>query len=333
MKLYVLFIILLFGSGLCAGQQINQAEYFLGDDPGFGLATPIRLSTSGEDLSLDFIADIQTLPEGLHFINIRACNELGQWGHPAQILFYVFKMESDADNVITTLEYFIDTDPGFGMANPITLSSTDNNIAINFSASLNALSEGFHYINIRARNKLGKWGHLAQKLFYVFKPQSDSEVEITGVEYFIDSDPGFGNGTAVSLASIGNDLTVSFVVNVAVLTDGDHILYIRSKDALNRWGQMYAQGFTSIYTSVGETKVEPWFTLYPNPGKGNLYLEFSKEQNKPIKLFINDLNGRRVYAKELNHRVDMLNLNLPPGIYFLNIEREEKNFLHKIIIH
>ena len=333
MKHYVLFIILLFGSGLCAGQQINQAEYFIGDDPGFGQAIPIVISASGEELSLDFIADIQTLTEGFHFINIRACNELGQWGHPAQKLFYVFNIDGDADNEITTLEYFIDTDPGFGLANPITLTSVDNNIAISFSASLNALSEGFHYINIRARNKMGKWGHPAQKLFYVFKPQSDSEIEITGVEYFIDSDPGFGMGTAVNPVSAGKDLTVNFVVNVAGLSDGDHVLYVRSKDALNRWGHMYSQGFTSIYTNVGETQIESWFKFYPNPGKGNFYLEFSKEQNKPIKLFIDDLNGIRVYAKELNHRVNMLNLNLSPGIYFLNIEREEKSFLHKIIIH
>ena len=333
MKQYVLFIILLFGSGLCAGQQINQAEYFIGDDPGFGLATPIVISTTGEELSLDFIADIQTLSEGFHFINIRACNELGQWGHPAQRLFYVFKVEGDNDNEITTLEYFIDTDPGFGLANPITLSSTDNNIAINFSASLNALSEGFHFINIRARNKLGKWGHPAQKLFYVFKPQSDTEVEITGVEYFIDTDPGFGMGTAVNLEPTGNDLTLNFVVNVSGLSDGEHVLYVRSKDALNRWGQMYSHGFTSIYTSIDEIKIESLFKLYPNPSNGNFYLEFSKEQDSPIKLFIDDLSGKRVYEEELNNRINLLNLNLPAGLYLLNMELEDKSFSYKIIIH
>lgn len=332
MKQFVLFIILLFGSGLCSGQQINKAEYFIGDDPGFGLAIPIGISTSGEELSLDFIADIQTLSEGFHFINIRACNELGQWGHPAQRLFYVFKVAGDVDNEITTIEYFIDTDPGFGLANPITLPSADNNIAINFSAALNALSEGFHFINIRARNKLGKWGHPAQKLFYVFKPQTDADVEISGIEYFIDTDPGFGNGTAVSLESTGNDLQVTFVVNVAALSDGDHVLYVRSKDALNRWGQMYSQGFTSLYTSTHEIEIETLFKLYPNPSNGNFYLEFSKEQNIPIKISIDDLNGKRVYEGEYNSRINLLNLNLPAGLYLIKIESKKNSFDQKIII-
>jgi hypothetical protein len=320
-------------SGFCLGQQISRTEYFIGEDPGFGRATPIVISASEEELSLDFITDIQTLSEGFHFINIRACNELRQWGHPAQRLFYVFKVEGDADNEITTLECFIDTDPGFGLANPITLSSTDNNIAINFSASLNALSEGVHFINIRARNKLGKWGHPAQRVFYVFRPQPNADVEITGIEYFIDTDPGFGMGTAVNLATIDKDITVNFVVNVAGLIDGDHILYVRSKDALNRWGHMYSQGFTSIYTSIHETKIESLFKLYPNPSNGNFYLEFSKEPYSPIKIFIDDLNGKRVYAKELNPRVNLLNLNLPTGMYLLNVEQEGKSFSHKIIIH
>ncbi len=255
MKTYILFFFLLVSSVLCTGQLITRAEYFIGEDPGFGLATPIEILTPGDELSLEFTADIQTL------------------------------------------------------------------------------SEGFQFINIRVKDELGKWGLPAQRVFYLFKSQSSADTEITGVEYFIDTDPGFGNGTAVSLPSVGNDLTVSFNVNVAALDDGEHILYIRSKDVLNRWGHMYYQAFTSLYTSVGEIKIESIFKLYPNPGNGEFYLEFSEEQDYPVRISITDVGGKRVYESEYRNRTGFLNLNLPAGFYFLTIKSAEKNFSQKIIIN
>jgi hypothetical protein len=80
MKQFVLFLFLLVSSGLCTGQQLIRAEYFIGEDPGFGLAIPIPISSSEGDLSLDFAADIHALAEGFHFISIRA--SLGRWGLP-----------------------------------------------------------------------------------------------------------------------------------------------------------------------------------------------------------------------------------------------------------
>jgi hypothetical protein len=332
MKLLIITLVLLVGSGVCIGQQISRAEYFIGEDPGFGLATPIVISTTGDKLSLDFTADIQTLSEGFHFINIRARDDLGKWGHSAQRMFYVLKSQTNTNKQISNIEYFIDIDPGFGLATPVPVSSPGNIITLDFTANIESLLEGFHFLNIRARDELGKWGLPVQRIFYVFKDISTEKSKIIGIEYFIDTDPGFGNGTAVSLASSGNDLTVTFVVKVAALTDGDHILYVRSKDALNRWGHMYSQGFTSINTSVGNTKVEPWFKLYPNPNSGNCYLEFSEELNGPIKFIIKDLSGKTVYLKEHYNSSNSLNINLPAGLYLLNVKSKDKSFTQKIII-
>jgi hypothetical protein len=219
------------------------------------------------------------------------------------------------------------------LATPVPVSSPGNILTLDFTANIESLSEGFHFLNIRARDDLGKWGLPAQRIFYVFKVISTEESKITGIEYFIDTDPGFGNGTAVNLASSGNDLTVTFVVNVAALTDGDHILYVRSKNALNRWGQMYSQGFTSLYTSVGEIKIESFFKLYPNPGDGNFYLEFSEELTGPVKLNIKDLSGKTVYLKEHYNSSNSLNINLPAGLYLLNVKSKDKSFTQKIIIN
>ena len=61
-------------------QDIDYAEYFIDTDPGYGSATPIAVSATGSDLSLDFNADMAVLQPGIHYLVIRARDDQGQWG-------------------------------------------------------------------------------------------------------------------------------------------------------------------------------------------------------------------------------------------------------------
>ncbi|WP_405377412.1 T9SS type A sorting domain-containing protein [Nonlabens sp. Asnod3-A02] len=58
---------------------------------------------------------------------------------------------------------------------------------------------------------------------------------ITNAEYFIDTDPGVGQGTALTVNNIGNDITDSFTVNVGTLSVGFHRMYVRVQDTNNVW--------------------------------------------------------------------------------------------------
>ena len=332
MKRYLIIIAFLATSGFCFGQQITRAEYYIGTDPGFGMATPVPVLSSGDNITLSFTASMQALAEGFHFINIRVQDDLGNWGFPVQRIFYVFKRQLIADRKISGIEYFIDTDPGFGLATPVTVSSPGSSIALEFTALTESFLEGFHYLNIRARDSLGRWSQPIQRIFYVFKSRSAADRDITGVEYFIDTDPGFGEATPVDVPSSGNEITINFDADLSSLSDGDHVIYVRCKDALNRWGQMYSQSFSFTITDVGEIKIESLFKLYPNPSNGDFYLEFSKEPHSPIKLYIDDLNGKRVYEGEYYSRINLLNFNLKAGLYLLNLEQEDKSFNQKIVI-
>src|SRR5215471_6863791 len=49
---------------------------------------------------------------------------------------------------------------------------------------------------------------------------------ITKLEYFIDTDPGFGNGTTVSV-SAATDVTANFTVDINSIQPGFHNLYVR----------------------------------------------------------------------------------------------------------
>ena len=69
---------------------------------------------------------------------------------------------------INKAEYFIDSDPGFGMATPIPVNSPGNDLSLSFDVNTSTLSQGFHMVVVRARDELGRWSHTRQQVFYVF---------------------------------------------------------------------------------------------------------------------------------------------------------------------
>lgn len=73
--------------------------------------------------------------------------------------------------------------------------------------------------------------------------------DISSAEYYIGSDPGRGNGTAIypqdGLGFDGNKSeTVNGTINVDALSNGAHTLYVRGKDAASNWGSARDYPFT-----------------------------------------------------------------------------------------
>src|SRR5258708_32479258 len=80
--------------------------------------------------------------------------------------------------------------------------------------------------------RIKRWWLCCSGLILMF--QSFAQPNISRIEYYIDSDPGYGNGTTVSLSGT-NDITTSFTINLAPLTAGVHIVGVRSLDASGGW--------------------------------------------------------------------------------------------------
>jgi hypothetical protein len=323
---------LIFFVMLCFGQQINRAEYFINNDPGYGLATEIPISAPGNNLILDFNVDVSELSQGFHMMVLRARDDLGQWSNSRQFVFYVFYAESNTEARIEKAEYYIDTDPGFGLATEIPISTPGNNLTLSFDVDLSELAQGFHMMVFRARDDLGRWGNTRQQVFYVFKSILSDIANISGIEYYVDNDPGFGNGTFVAIETPGNHAVFDFFANMNDLSEGDHVLYFRAKDALNRWSHTNMHGFSLIISDVGEKKITSWFKMYPNPNKGNFIIDFSDLPGGGIKLKIVDLNGRTVYSDQLHGETISLSLDLQAGIYLMTLESGNKTFVQKLVI-
>jgi len=137
---------------------------------------------------------------------------------------------------IVYLEYFIDTDPGEG--NGISLPiSQDSIIDENFSIDVTGFNVGFHHLCFRTKDSNGKWS-----LTNVFNIYVDEEPiyilpdrNIVSGEYFIDSDPGYGNGTPFTVTQAPTIDDIFQVTDVSNLDAGEHYLFFRVKDETNKW--------------------------------------------------------------------------------------------------
>lgn len=136
---------------------------------------------------------------------------------------------------ITELEYFFNTDPGVGMGVEIPVSEIGDDLEVTASINTEGLSLGMHTLFIRVKNDSGEWGLPIKKLIFVDRIDSNEEQQVTGFEYFFDTDPGVGNGIPLEVAS-DNDAELMASLDASELSRGMHTLFIRAKQQDDVWG-------------------------------------------------------------------------------------------------
>ncbi|MEO7310042.1 MAG: CARDB domain-containing protein [Chitinophagaceae bacterium] len=216
--------------------NIVGAEYFFDTDPGAGsgLVIPVQ---SGAVVNFSPTVPTSLLP-GFHFLALRTKDADGKWGLLESRGFFVSDVASaDAADIIAA-EYFFDTDPGAGSGFPITVSA---GAVVNFTAPLpTSLSAGFHFLAIRTKDATGKWGLMESRGFFVATATGDV-ANIVAAEYFLDQDPGPGNGIAIVVPTPGATINETFSLPLDFnLPQGHHEFALRVKDNAGKWG-LYAK--------------------------------------------------------------------------------------------
>ena len=149
---------------------------------------------------------------------------------------------------INQAEYFYDTDPGIGHGTPITLT-TDDSVDISVSLPTTGLSAGIHNLYIRTRNTNNRWSLYTVRNFYVYSAGPVSSAQVVSAEYFIDTDPGVGNGTAISPSFITADsIDVTRAISSVGLSAGLHRLHIRTKNSAGLWSHAVSDSFVVCTT-------------------------------------------------------------------------------------
>ena len=248
---------------LAVTSNITKAEYYIDTDPGLGNGVEIHITTLGTDITQDFTVDLSSQSGGLHVLYVRAQDESGNW---SLSLAKSFTVIVDVSPEVVQMEYYIDTDPGFGASVDVPISTPGNDVTRGFIVDLSSQSEGLHVLYVRAKDQGGNWSLSHAKAFssVVLAVASD----IVKMEYYIDTDPGFGAGVNVSIATPGVDITQSVTVDLSVQSDGLHVLYIRAKDENGNWSLSYAKPFTKVTLAVASDIVKMEYYIDTDPGFG-----------------------------------------------------------------
>jgi hypothetical protein len=250
---------------LANAQNINAAEYFVDTDPGAGNGVAVTV-TAGTTVSFNATIPTASLSNGFHFVGIRARDAAGKWGLYETRGFFITTAGSNAGN-FNAVEYFIDTDPGAGNGVPVAVTA---GASVNFSAVVptTALANGFHFIGIRTRDLNGQWGLYETRGFYISSSTSNVG-NINAAEFFVDTDPGVGNGTSVSVIP-GATVTFTTTISTTALSPGFHFAAIRTRDVNGNWSLYETRGFYIITSTanVGNITAAEFF-VDTDPGIGN----------------------------------------------------------------
>lgn len=248
-----------------APQQVTAAEYFIDTDPGAGQGTAIPV-TPGLDLNNVSVAiNVNGLPSGTHRLYIRTRNAEGSWGL-TQVKEFVIDFDPsypsapEAAQNIMAAEYFFDTDPGTGNGIPIAVTPGTDVNDVTVALTTTGLAVGTHRLYLRTKSLEGHWSITQTKEFVVnadfsYPAPPPAPLNVQAAEYFIDTDPGAGQGTSIPITP-GIDLSnVHATINTNGLALGVHRLYLRSKSAEGHWS----------ITQVNEFVVSSDFSYPPAP--------------------------------------------------------------------
>ncbi|WP_369992941.1 T9SS type A sorting domain-containing protein [Winogradskyella sp.] len=241
--------------------SIASAEYFIDSDPGVGNGMP--LSVTGDVVDMDFNIPTSGLVDGVHKLYVRVINTDGTWSLYDNNLFYVNPNNTYITS-IASAEYFIDTDPGVGNGTPLSVSGDVVDMDLNVPTA--GLSDGVHKLYVRLINTDGTWSLYDNNVFYV-NPNNTNTASIASAEYFIDADPGVGNGTPLTVT--GDLIDMDLNIPTSGLSDGIHKLYVRFINTDGTWS-LYDNNV--FYVSENNTNnalitaAEYFFDIDPGPG-------------------------------------------------------------------
>ena len=190
------------------------------------------------------------------------------------VLFFISNIIFAQLPDIVQLEYYFDTDPGFGNGTSVSISS-DSIIDIDFNADLSAIAIGYHNLFVRVKDANHKWSHVYKQ--GVYKAGTPTAIvplpDLTQMEYYFDTDPGFGNGFQIPFTA-DSLISVDFDADLSSVDVGYHKLFVRTKDENDKWSLIYMQGvYKAELPTTGQplpdlVKMEYFFDLDPGFGLG-----------------------------------------------------------------
>lgn len=308
--LVLLSALLTFGK-LSFAQQVTYAEYYLDTDPGFGNGTEVFMDTEDE-VKISFDINIDQLSSGIHRLFVRGRNDLGQWGFSKSRLFY---KSQPLNFEIKALEYFIDADPGAGLATQVAFEA-GTEAAVSLEIPTEGLADGEHTIFFRGKDQFDTWYIIESRSFFV-----DPNCGLINIPDWATTAVSFlcsqGAFSGLEVTSQDANETISRA-ELAMLTF--NTIGLTEETAL-------ASSFPSPYGDLQDREV--W---YHNAAKNLLYLEY-QDGTTPFDRnrfnFLADSNITKAHATKV--LVEAWNLALEAGeLPYSDVESTHEVYNHLV---
>ncbi len=170
---------------LVSPPDISRLEYFIDTDPGVGSGVSVTV-TPGINLN-NIVANIDdsSLAVGVHTLYFRARDASGKWSLASNRPFYKFDLHIRPD--ISEAEYFIDADPGVGLATALPVTASPDITNLVFPIDITCYTPGDHELYTRSRDALGKWSLTNAGQFTVLpRAIARPQITVTGSTTFCD---------------------------------------------------------------------------------------------------------------------------------------------------
>ena len=131
------------------------------------------------------------------------------------------------------LEYFFDTDPGYGKGLELTMPQTGEKT---YEMSFESLTPGYHLLSLRAQDDKGHWSTVLSRPIYA-RPVLKA-MPVKRIEYFFDNDPGYGKGFVLDQPKEGEN---TYEMSFESLTPGYHLMSLRAQDEYGRWSSVMSR--------------------------------------------------------------------------------------------
>ena len=209
---------------------------------------------------------------------------------------------------------------------------------------LSDYTSGFHKIGIRSKDDQGRWSHTQSHSFYVIV---EAAYAITESEYYIDTDPGYGNAVKPT-ARIGSDSTLKFVLPLSAQTTGFHKIGFRSKDNKGVWSHTLEHAFyidenrepvnitTLLYYFKGAGATDEIYTYnVPEPAP-MVDLNFKADLSKLVgdreyEMHIWAVNAKGVRSEVLVKKIKACNGTVATARYDFVAQSNQVSFIDKSI--
>lgn len=245
-------------------QTIIRGEYFFNTDPGIGNGTSIVVSSPADSVEINFTVPVNTLSFGLHNLYVRMLNDSGVWSMSENRLVNIYK--ASVNSSIVAAEYFFDTDNGIGSGTAVSIGTSADSVEFTSLISVSSLTSGLHNLYFRTKNADGIWSMTENRLVNIYKASANST--IVSAEYFFDTDPGVGLGTALSTGASADSIEFTSAISSGSISLGLHNLYLRTKNNDGVWS-LSENRLINVFKNVNSQIVWSEYFFTSDPGVGN----------------------------------------------------------------